>query len=48
MSRYISLSDDPIAAVATPFGEGAIGIIRTSGDGCIELCASIFSRGKAL
>ncbi|AFG38763.1 tRNA uridine-5-carboxymethylaminomethyl(34) synthesis GTPase MnmE [Spirochaeta africana] len=48
MSTYLSLSDDPIAAVATPFGEGAIGVIRTSGDGCIELCSALFSRPDQL
>ncbi|NMC28142.1 MAG: tRNA uridine-5-carboxymethylaminomethyl(34) synthesis GTPase MnmE, partial [Syntrophomonadaceae bacterium] len=31
-----------IAALATPPGEGGIGIIRTSGPGVIELIAPIF------
>ena len=48
MSTQVSLSDDPIAAVATPFGEGAIGVIRTSGESCIELCAHVFSRPDAV
>lgn len=48
MSTYLSLSEDPIAAIATPFGEGAIGVIRTSGENCIELCASLFSRSDEL
>ncbi|GAB6089300.1 tRNA uridine-5-carboxymethylaminomethyl(34) synthesis GTPase MnmE [Spirochaeta dissipatitropha] len=48
MSTGLSLSEDPIAAIASPFGEGAIGVIRCSGDGCIELIAAVFSRPDAI
>ena len=34
---------DIIAAIATPRGVGAIGIIRMSGAGCIELAESLFT-----
>jgi tRNA modification GTPase len=37
---------DPIAALATPWGESAIGVIRTSGDGCLELLSEVFHSGK--
>jgi tRNA modification GTPase len=40
--------DDLIVALATPWGEGALGIIRTSGNGCIEVLAEMFSRPKEL
>jgi tRNA modification GTPase len=35
--------DDMIAALATPWAESAIGIIRVSGAGCIEAMDSLFS-----
>jgi tRNA modification GTPase len=38
---------DPIAAIATPVGEGGIAVIRVSGKGAIEKVATIF-RGKNL
>ncbi len=34
--------DDIIVAPATPLGEGAIGIVRLSGAGCVELVERIF------
>lgn len=37
--------DDPICALATPWGESAIAAVRTSGKGSIEMTASVF-RGK--
>ncbi len=37
---------DPIAALATPWGESAIGVIRTSGEGCLELLSEVFHSGK--
>lgn len=40
--------EEPIAAIATPLSPGAIGIVRTSGKGCIQLVAKIFSRPNAL
>ena len=38
---------DTITAIATPQGEGAIGIIRLSGDNAITICNTIF-KGKDL
>lgn len=35
-------SIDAIVAIATPHGEGAIGIVRLSGTGCIELADGLF------
>ncbi|MBP5436658.1 MAG: tRNA uridine-5-carboxymethylaminomethyl(34) synthesis GTPase MnmE [Treponema sp.] len=40
--------EEAIAAIATPLSPGAIGIVRTSGKGCIQLVAKIFSRPNAL
>ena len=36
------MSQDVIIAVATPAGEGAIGVVRLSGPGCIELIDPFF------
>ncbi len=41
-------TDDLIAALATPWGESALAVIRTSGKGCIEAVAAIFSNSKKL
>ena len=40
----------PIAAIATGHGRSGIGILRMSGEGCIERAAKVFSRadGKPL
>jgi tRNA modification GTPase len=38
----------PIAALATPWGKSAIAVIRTAGEGCLELVCSIFSRPGAI
>jgi tRNA modification GTPase len=32
----------PIAAIATPFGQGAISMVRLSGEGCLELLDRVF------
>ncbi len=40
--------DDPIAALATPLGRSALAVVRCSGEGCIELMATAFSRPEAL
>ncbi|HAH61515.1 MAG TPA: tRNA uridine-5-carboxymethylaminomethyl(34) synthesis GTPase MnmE, partial [Treponema sp.] len=40
--------DEPIAAVATALSPAALGIVRTSGKGCIELVSKLFSRPTAL
>ncbi len=41
-------AEEPIAAIATALSPAAIGIVRTSGKGCLSLVASVFSRPKAL
>ncbi|MFP3090230.1 tRNA uridine-5-carboxymethylaminomethyl(34) synthesis GTPase MnmE [Treponema sp. TIM-1] len=40
--------DRPILAAATPLGESALALIRTSGKGAVDLAASVFSRPRAL
>ena len=40
--------DEPIAAIATALAPSALGIVRTSGKGCIELVAKLFSRPASL
>ncbi len=40
--------EEPIAAIATALAPAALGIVRTSGKGCIEKIAALFSRPKAL
>lgn len=40
--------EDCIAALATPWGTGALGIIRTSGNGTIQKMATCFSPSRAL
>lgn len=40
--------DEPIAAIATALAPAALGIIRCSGNGCIDLLSKLFSRPKAL
>ncbi len=39
---------DPIVAIATALVPSALAIVRTSGAGCVDLVAGIFSRPKAL
>jgi tRNA modification GTPase len=39
---------DPIAAIATALGESALALIRTSGEGSLELLAKVFSRPEKL
>ena len=41
-------SDDCICALATPWGKGAIAVIRTSGTGCLENLENVFSGREAL
>lgn len=38
--------DDTIAAIATPVGDGGIGVIRISGDRSPEIASRLFRRGK--
>jgi tRNA modification GTPase len=40
-------SSEPIAALATPWGQSAIGVIRTSGDGCLDLLSSLFRNARS-
>lgn len=40
--------DDPIAALATPWGESAIGVIRLSGKGSVELLSKMFPGKKPI
>ncbi len=37
---------DTIAAIATPYGQGGIGVIRISGPGAVEIAVQIFSRTR--
>ncbi|MBP5465815.1 MAG: tRNA uridine-5-carboxymethylaminomethyl(34) synthesis GTPase MnmE, partial [Treponema sp.] len=41
-------AEEPIAAIATALSPAAIGIVRTSGSGCISLVSAVFSRPDAL
>ena len=36
------LEFDTITAISTPMGEGAIGIVRLSGDSAVETVANVF------
>ncbi len=47
MNRFNQL-DDIIAAISTPLGMGGIGIVRLSGQGCIELVDRLFVGNKSL
>lgn len=40
--------DDPIAAIATALSPAALGIVRTSGKGAIDLASAIFSKPEKL
>lgn len=40
--------NDPIAAIATALVPAALGIVRATGEGCVELVARLFSRPEAL
>ncbi|WKK65081.1 tRNA uridine-5-carboxymethylaminomethyl(34) synthesis GTPase MnmE [Lutimonas zeaxanthinifaciens] len=51
MQKGLSLSNDTIIALATPFGIGAIAVIRLSGPEAIELVSKVFrprKKGKNL
>jgi tRNA modification GTPase len=39
---------DPIAAIATALGESALALIRTSGEGALEMLGKVFSRPEKL
>ena len=40
--------EEPISSIATALAPAALGIVRVSGKGCIELVSKVFSRSKAL
>ena len=40
--------DEPISSIATALAPAALGIVRVSGKGCIDLVSKVFSRPKAL
>ena len=40
--------DEPIAAIATALSPSALGVVRCSGKGCVQLVASVFSRPARL
>lgn len=40
--------EEPISSIATALAPAALGIVRVSGKGCIELISKVFSRPKAL
>ena len=40
--------EEPISSIATALAPAALGIVRVSGKGCIELVSRVFSRPKAL
>lgn len=40
--------EEPIFALATPWAESALAIVRTSGEGVVELLSPMFSRPEAL
>ncbi|MCL2705950.1 MAG: tRNA uridine-5-carboxymethylaminomethyl(34) synthesis GTPase MnmE [Spirochaetaceae bacterium] len=48
MKYYEYDTDDMIAALATPWGESAIAVIRTTGQGCIEALSAVFNGKKNL
>lgn len=48
MKNFNYDTDDLIVALATPWAESALAIIRTSGAGSIEKTAEIFSNGRSL
>ncbi len=48
MKYYEYDTDDMIAALATPWGESAIAVIRAAGEGCIEALSAVFSSRQNL
>ncbi|GAB4365464.1 MAG: tRNA uridine-5-carboxymethylaminomethyl(34) synthesis GTPase MnmE [Spirochaetales bacterium] len=49
MNRPLSYDlGDPICALATPWGVSALAVIRTSGEGSIDLISRIFSKQESL
>lgn len=48
MSNKGYTPEEPITAIATALAPAALGIVRCSGKGCIELVAQVFSRSNKL
>jgi tRNA modification GTPase len=48
MEKRVSFQDDIIAALATPLGESALAVIRTTGPGSIEALAPLTDRPKSI
>ncbi|MDC7221068.1 MAG: tRNA uridine-5-carboxymethylaminomethyl(34) synthesis GTPase MnmE [Spirochaetales bacterium] len=48
MNKHSYNREDMICALATPMAESALAVIRCSGPGIIEKCASLFKPGKSL
>jgi tRNA modification GTPase len=48
MDKFGYGDEHPIVAYATPLAESALALIRTSGEGTIELCSHVFSRAQKL
>lgn len=46
MKRYAT--DDIIYALATPWAQSALSVVRISGEGCLQVLSTCFSRPKAL
>lgn len=46
MPSYAERSDDTIAAISTPQGEGGIGIVRLSGRRAVDIARLLFRSGK--
>ena len=48
MSAAAYTPEEPIAAIATALAPAALGIVRCTGTGVIELLSKVFSRPQAL
>ncbi|GHV88594.1 tRNA modification GTPase MnmE [Spirochaetia bacterium] len=48
MDKAVYGNSDPVAAFATPLGESALAIIRTSGTMAVDLTATVFSQPEKL
>ena len=48
MTPSLYTPEEPISSIATALAPAALGIVRVSGKGCIELVSKVFSRPKAL
>lgn len=48
MPQKLPAIDDTIIAIATPLGEGGLGVLRLSGPGALNTASRIFRAGKSL